>query len=190
MRYTEVRMSRLAAELLEDIDKDTVPFLPNYDESLKEPLILPAKFPNLLVNGSSGIAVGMATNIPPHGLSETIDAVIALIRNPEMEIHELLSILPGPDFPTGGFILGYQGVRAAYETGKGIIRLRARVSIEKPKKTDRHCLVITELPYQVNKSRLIERIAELVRNKVIEGIHSLRDESDRQGMRVVIDLKK
>jgi DNA gyrase subunit A len=190
MRYTEVRMSRLAAELLEDIDKDTVPFAPNYDESLKEPLILPAKFPNLLVNGSSGIAVGMATNIPPHGLSETIDAVIALIRNPKMEIHELRSILPGPDFPTGGFILGQQGIRAAYETGKGIIRLRARVSIEKPKKTDRHCLVITELPYQVNKARLIERIAELVRNKVIEGIHSLRDESDRQGMRVVIDLKK
>ncbi len=190
MRYTEVRMSKLAAELLADIDKDTVGFIPNYDESLREPLILPAKFPNLLVNGSSGIAVGMATNIPPHSLFETIDAVIALIRNPQIDIHELLKIIPGPDFPTGGLILGHQGIRSAYETGKGIMRIRARVIIEKPKKTDRPCLVITELPYQVNKSRLIERIAELVREKVIEGIYSLRDESDREGMRVVIELKK
>ena len=190
MRYTEVRMSKLAAELLVDIDKDTVEFIPNYDESLMEPLILPAKFPNLLVNGSSGIAVGMATNIPPHNLSETIEAVIALIRNPEMKIDEILKIIPGPDFPTAGFILGKQGIRSAYETGKGVVRLRARVTIEKPKKTDRHCLVITELPYQVNKSRLVERIAELVREKVIEAIHSLRDESDRKGMRVVIELKK
>jgi len=190
MRYTEVRMSKLAAELLGDIDKDTVQLVPNYDESLREPLILPAKFPNLLVNGSSGIAVGMATNIPPHSLSETIEAAIALIRNQQMGIHELLKIIPGPDFPTGGFILGQQGIRSAYETGKGIVRLRARVIIEKPKKTDRHCLVVTELPYQVNKSRLIERIAELVREKVIEGIYSLRDESDREGMRVVIELKK
>ncbi len=190
MRYTEVRMSKLAAELLEDIDKNTVEFIPNYDESLTEPLILPTKFPNLLVNGSSGIAVGMATNIPPHSLSETIEAAIALIRNPQIGIDELLKIIPGPDFPTGGFILGQQGIRSAYETGKGIIRLRARVIIEKPKKTDRHCLVVTELPYQVNKSRLIERIAELVREKVIEGIYTLRDESDREGMRVVIELKK
>ena len=190
MRYTEVRMSKLAAELLVDIDKDTVEFIPNYDESLMEPLILPTKFPNLLVNGSSGIAVGMATNIPPHNLSETIEAVIALIRNPEMKIDEILKIIPGPDFPTAGFILGKQGIRSAYETGKGVVRLRARVTIEKPKKTDRHCLVITELPYQVNKSRLVERIAELVREKVIEAIHSLRDESDRKGMRVVIELKK
>lgn len=190
MRYTEVRMSKLAAELLEDIDKDTVDFVPNYDESLAEPLILPTKFPNLLVNGSSGIAVGMATNIPPHNLLETIEGVIALIRNPQMDIDTLSRIIPGPDFPTGGFILGTQGIRSAYETGKGVIRLRARVTIEKPKKTDRHCLVITELPYQVNKSRLIERIAELVREKVIDGIHSLRDESDREGMRVVIELKK
>ena len=190
MRYTEVRMSKLAAELLADIDKDTVGFIPNYDESLREPLILPAKFPNLLVNGSSGIAVGMATNIPPHSLFETIDAVIALIRNPQIDIHELLKIIPGPDFPTGGLILGHQGIRSAYQTGKGVLRIRARVIIEKPKKTDRPCLVITELPYQVNKSRLIERIAELVREKVIEGIHSLRDESDREGMRVVIELKK
>jgi len=190
MRYTEVRMSKLAAELLEDIDKDTVGFAPNYDESLREPLILPTKFPNLLVNGSSGIAVGMATNIPPHNLFEAIEGVIALIRNPQMDIDDLLKIIPGPDFPTGAFILGKQGIRSAYETGKGVIRLRARVTIEKPKKTDRHCLVITELPYQVNKSRLIERIAELVREKVIEGIHSLRDESDRQGMRVVVELKK
>ena len=190
MRYTEVRMSKLAADLLADIDKETVEFIPNYDESLKEPLLLPTKFPNLLVNGSSGIAVGMATNIPPHNIFETIEAVIALIRNPEMTIDELLKIIPGPDFPTGGFILGEQGIRSAYETGKGVIRLRARVIIEKPKKTDRHGLVITELPYQVNKSRLIERIAELVREKVIGGIHSLRDESDREGMRVVIELKK
>ncbi len=190
MRYTEVRMSKLAAELLADIDKDTVEFIPNYDESLREPLILPTKFPNLLVNGSSGIAVGMATNVPPHSLSETIEAAIALIRNPQIGIHELLRIIPGPDFPTGGFILGQQGIRSAYETGKGIMRLRARVIIEKPKKTDRHCLVVTELPYQVNKSRLIERIAELVREKVIEGIYTLRDESDREGMRVVIELKK
>jgi DNA gyrase subunit A len=190
MRYTEVRMSKLAAELLVDIDKDTVEFIPNYDESLREPLILPSKFPNLLVNGSSGIAVGMATNVPPHSLSETIEAAITLIRNPQIGIHELLRIIPGPDFPTAGFILGQQGIRSAYETGKGIIRLRARVIIEKPKKTDRHCLVVTELPYQVNKSRLIERIAELVREKVIEGIYTLRDESDREGMRVVIELKK
>ena len=190
MRYTEVRMSKLAAELLEDIDKDTVEFVPNYDESLREPVILPTKFPNLLVNGSSGIAVGMATNIPPHNLFEAIGAVIALIHNPQLEVDDLLEILPGPDFPTGAFILGRQGIRSAYKTGKGVIRLRARVIIEKPKKTDRHYLVITELPYQVNKSRLIERIAELVREKVIEGIHSLRDESDREGMRVVIELKK
>jgi DNA gyrase subunit A len=190
MRYTEVRMSKLAAELLEDIDKDTVEFVPNYDESLREPVILPTKFPNLLVNGSSGIAVGMATNIPPHNLFEAIEAVIALIHNPQLEVDDLLEILPGPDFPTGAFILGRQGIRSAYKTGKGVIRLRARVIIEKPKKTDRHYLVITELPYQVNKSRLIERIAELVREKVIEGIHSLRDESDREGMRVVIELKK
>jgi DNA gyrase subunit A len=190
MRYTEVRMSKLAAELLEDIDKDTVEFTPNYDESLREPLILPTKVPTLLVNGSSGIAVGMATNIPPHNLFEAIDALVALIRNPQMEIGQLLEIMPGPDFPTGGFILGQQGIRSAYETGKGVVRLRARVVVEKPKKTDRHSLVITELPYQVNKSRLIERIAELVREKVIDGIHSLRDESDREGMRVVIELKK
>jgi len=155
MRYTEVRMSKLAADLLADIDKETVEFIPNYDESLKEPLLLPTKFPNLLVNGSSGIAVGMATNIPPHNIFETIEAVIALIRNPEMTIDELLKIIPGPDFPTGGFILGEQGIRSAYETGKGVIRLRARVIIEKP-----------------------------------GGIHSLRDESDREGMRVVIELKK
>ena len=190
MRYTEVRMSKLAAEMLEDIDKDTVQFVPNYDDSLREPVLLPTKFPNLLVNGSSGIAVGMATNIPPHNLFEAIEAVIALIRNPQIGINELLNIMPGPDFPTGGLILGTQGIRSAYETGRGVIRLRARVSIEKPKKIDRHCLVVTELPYQVNKSRLIEKIAELVREKVIEGIHTVRDESDREGMRVVIELKK
>jgi DNA gyrase subunit A len=190
MRYTEVRMSKLAAEMLEDIDKDTVQFVPNYDDSLQEPVLLPTKFPNLLVNGSSGIAVGMATNIPPHNLFEATEAVIALIRNPQIGINELLKIMPGPDFPTGGFILGTQGIRSAYETGRGVIRLRARVSIEKPKKIDRHCLIVTELPYQVNKSRLIERIAELVREKVIEGIHTVRDESDREGMRVVIELKK
>jgi len=190
MRYTEIRMAKLAGELLADIDKETVDFVPNYDESLLEPSVLPAKFPNLIVNGSSGIAVGMATNIPPHNLIETINGLIALIDNPEISTEELMAHIPGPDFPTGGFIYGKEGIRAAYETGKGVIQLRARAIIERDKKGERESIVITELPYQTNKAKLIERIAELVQEKVIEGISTVRDESDREGMRVVIELKR
>jgi DNA gyrase subunit A len=190
MRYTEIRMSKLTNELLADIDKETIDFVPNYDESLVEPSVLPSKFPNLIVNGSSGIAVGMATNIPPHNLVETINAIIALIENPDISINELMSHLPGPDFPTGGFIYGKEGIRQAYETGKGVIQLRARAIIERDRKGDRENIVITELPYQTNKAKLIERIAELVQEKVIEGISNIRDESDRDGMRVVVELKR
>ena len=190
MRYTEVRMARLASELLSDIEKKTVEFAPNYDGSLTEPAILPARFPNLLVNGSSGIAVGMATNIPPHNLQEVIAATIAVIQNPEITIEDLMVIIPGPDFPTAGFILGQSGIREAYLTGKGTIQLRARALIERQKRTEREAVVITELPYQVNKARLLEKIAELVQEKRIEGISDLRDESDREGMRIVIELKR
>jgi len=190
MRYTEVRMARLAGELLADIEKETVDFGPNYDGTLNEPAVLPARFPNLLVNGSSGIAVGMATNIPPHNLTEVIDATIALINNPDISIDELLKIIPGPDFPTGGFILGRGGLREAYLSGKGIIQLRARALIERQKRTEKESIVITELPYQVNKAKLLEKIAELVQEKKIEGIADLRDESDREGLRVVIELKR
>ncbi len=190
MRYTEIRMSKLTAELLADIDKETVDFVPNYDESLVEPSVLPSRFPNLVVNGSSGIAVGMATNIPPHNLVETINAIIALIDNPEISGTELMDHLPGPDFPTGAFIYGREGIRQAYETGKGVIQLRARALIERDRKGERENIVITELPYQTNKAKLIERIAELVQEKAIEGISNIRDESDREGMRVVIELKR
>ena len=190
MRYTEVRMARLSHELLADIDKQTVDFSPNYDGSLNEPLILPAKFPNLLVNGSSGIAVGMATNIPPHNLREVIDATIAVIQNPNLTVEELINLIPGPDFPTGGFILGRGGIREAYLTGKGMVQMRARALIERQKRTERESIVVTEIPYQVNKARLLERIAELVQDKRIEGIADLRDESDRDGMRMVIELKR
>ena len=190
MRYTEVRMARLAGELLADIEKATVDFVPNYDGSLAEPAILPARFPNLLVNGSSGIAVGMATNIPPHNLREVIDGVIAVINNPETSLEGLLEIIPGPDFPTAGFILGRTGIREAYLSGKGMIQLRARALIERQKRTDRESIVVTEIPYQVNKAKLLEKIAELVQDKRIEGIADLRDESDREGMRMVIDLKR
>ncbi len=190
MRYTEIRMSKLSRELLEDIDKETVDFVPNYDESLVEPSLLPTKFPNLIINGSSGIAVGMATNIPPHNLVETINGLIALIESPEISIEELMAHLPGPDFPTGGFIYGREGIRAAYETGKGVIQLRSRAIIERDRKGERESIVITELPYQTNKAKLIERIAELIEEKVIEGISNVRDESDREGMRVVIELKR
>ncbi len=190
MRYTEVRMARLAGELLADIEKSTVDFVPNYDGSLAEPAILPARFPNLLVNGSSGIAVGMATNIPPHNLREVIDGVIAVINNPETSLEGLLEIIPGPDFPTAGFILGRTGIREAYLSGKGMIQLRARALIERQKRTDRESIVVTEIPYQVNKAKLLEKIAELVQDKRIEGIADLRDESDREGMRIVIDLKR
>jgi len=190
MRYTEVRMARLAHELLADIDKQTVDFAPNYDGSLNEPAILPAKIPNLLINGSSGIAVGMATNIPPHNLKEVIEATIAVIRKPDISVEELIQIIPGPDFPTGGFILGRGGIREAYLTGRGMVQMRARALIERQKRTERESIVLTEIPYQVNKAKLLERIAELVQDKRVEGIADLRDESDREGMRVVIELKR
>ena len=190
MRYTEIRMAKIAAELLADIDKETVDFVPNYDDTSAEPSVLPSKFPNLIVNGSSGIAVGMATNIPPHNLVETINALIALIETPEISLVELMDHLPGPDFPTGGFIHGREGIRQAYETGKGVIQLRARALIERDRKGERENIVITELPYQTNKAKLIERVAELVQEKAIEGIANIRDESDREGMRVVVELKR
>jgi DNA gyrase subunit A len=191
MRYTEIRLTRLSEELLgDDIEKETVEWVPNYDGSEREPAVLPAKFPNLLVNGSSGIAVGMATNIPPHNLGETIDACLLMMSNPQATIDELMAVIPGPDFPTAGFIHGTAGIRQAYATGKGIIQMRARAEIETQKKADRQAIVITEIPYMTNKARLIERIAELVREKKIEGVADLRDESDRDGIRVVVDLKK
>jgi DNA gyrase subunit A len=191
MRYTEVRLTRLSAELLgEDIDKETVDWTPNYDGSLVEPMVLPAKFPNLLVNGSTGIAVGMATNIPPHNLTEVIDATIELIRHPEATLGQLMKKLPGPDFPTGAFIHGSQGIRDAYKTGRGTVQVRARAVIEKAARGDKESIVVTEIPYQVNKAKLIERIAELVNDKKIEGVADLRDESNREGMRVVVELKR
>jgi DNA gyrase subunit A len=191
MRYTEVRMARITQELLADIDKETVDFVPNYDESEREPSVLPTRVPNLLVNGSSGIAVGMATNIPPHNLGEVIDACLALLADPELTIVELIKLIPGPDFPTAGLIHGIQGVVSAYSTGRGRIYVRGRTHIEPlGERGDRESIIITELPYQVNKARLIERIAELVREKKIEGISELRDESDKDGMRVVIELKR
>ncbi len=189
MRYTEVRMSRIAAELLADIEKDTVDFFPNYDESRDEPTVLPARFPSLLVNGASGIAVGMATNIPPHNLSEVVDASLLLLEREDASLAEILELVPGPDFPTGAFIYGRQGIFSAYRTGRGIIHLRARTSFE-PLGKDREAIIIHELPYQVNKARLVEKIAHLVHQKKIQGISDLRDESDRQGMRVVIELKR
>jgi DNA gyrase subunit A len=190
MRYTEVRMMKLAHQMLEDLDKDTVDFIPNYDESLSEPTVLPAQFPSLLVNGSAGIAVGMATNIPPHNLYEVIEALKALIDNPELTWRDLIKIIPGPDFPTAGIIYGIQGLQNAYKTGRGIIRLRARIFVEKDKRTRAETIVITELPYQVNKATLIEKIADLIHNKQIEGIKYVRDESDREGMRIALGLKK
>ncbi len=190
MRYTEARMSRLAGELLSDLDKDTVDFGPNYDESLREPKVLPARYPNLLVNGSSGIAVGMATNIPPHNLGEAINATIALIRNREISDADLMAIMPGPDFPTGGFIYGRRGIESAFLYGRGSITMRARAIVEKHPRTGRCALIVTELPYQVNKANLIENIAGLVRDKKLDGISDLRDESDRDGMRIVIELKR
>ncbi|MSM39324.1 MAG: DNA gyrase subunit A [Geobacter sp.] len=190
MRYTEIRMDQLAHELLADLDKETVDMGPNYDDSLSEPLVLPSKFPNLLVNGSAGIAVGMATNIPPHNLTEVINGIIAVIHNPDLTFDELLGHIPGPDFPTGGFIYGREGILSAYSTGRGIVQMRARAIVETHKKTERQSIVVTEIPYQVNKARLIEKIAELVKEKKLEGISDLRDESDRDGMRIVIELKK
>ncbi len=189
MRYTEARLARISNELIRDLKKDTVDFADNYDGSEREPLVLPARFPNLLVNGSSGIAVGMATNIPPHNLNEVIDGVLALIENPDIEIDELIKIIKGPDFPTGALILGTDGIISAYHTGRGSVRMRARAEIEEMK-NGRHRIVVTEIPYQVNKSRLIEKIATLVREKLIDGITELRDESDRNGMRIVIELRR
>ncbi|MDH3454992.1 MAG: DNA gyrase subunit A, partial [Desulfuromonadales bacterium] len=190
MRYTEVRMDRLAHELLNDIDKETVEFGPNYDDSLEEPLVLPCKFPNLLVNGSEGIAVGMATKIPPHNLGEVIDGLVAMIDDPKIDYETLLQHIPGPDFPTSGFILGREGIREAYRSGRGIIQMRARAMVEQNRRTGRESVVVTEIPFQVNKARLIEKIADLVKEKKIEGISDLRDESDRDGMRIVIEIKK
>jgi DNA gyrase subunit A len=191
MRYTEVRLTRLAEELMrDDIDKETVDWVPNYDGTEREPAVLPAKFPNLLVNGSSGIAVGMATNIPPHNLGEVIDCCLMMIDNPKATVKELMTVMPGPDFPTAGFIHGIDGIRQAYETGRGIIQVRARAIIEESKKQDKQQIVVTEVPYMTNKARLQEKIAELVKDKRIEGISDLRDESDREGIRVVIELKR
>ncbi|HEX8282382.1 MAG TPA: DNA gyrase subunit A [Pyrinomonadaceae bacterium] len=192
MRYTEARMSKIAGEILADIEKETVNFNPNYDESLSEPSVMPTRVPNLLLSGSEGIAVGMATKIPPHNLTEVVEATIALLKKPNMKEAELLSLIPGPDFPTGGFIYGREGIRSAYTTGRGIIQMRARAGIDRIGRgtTERDAIIITEIPYQVNKARLIERIAELVNEKKIDGIADLRDESSRDGMRVVVELKR
>ncbi|MBV8543982.1 MAG: DNA gyrase subunit A, partial [Acidobacteria bacterium] len=191
MRYTEIRLTRLAEELMrDDIDKETVDFVPNYDGTEREPAVLPAKYPNLLVNGSSGIAVGMATNIPPHNLGEVIDACLMVIENPHASVKELMTVMPGPDFPTAGFIFGIEGIYEAYNTGRGIIQVRAKAAIETQKRSEREQIVVTEIPYMTNKKRLLEKIAELVHDKRIEGISDLRDESDREGMRIVIELKR
>ncbi|RMG06838.1 MAG: DNA gyrase subunit A, partial [Acidobacteria bacterium] len=191
-RYTEVRMSRIAEELLADIEKETVDFQPNYDNSLSEPKILPARFPNLLVNGSEGIAVGMATKIPPHNLSEVIDATIELIKNPDMSVDELIKYIPGPDFPTGGFIYGRDEIYKAYREGRGVIQIRAKAAIDRIGRgtTERDAIVITEIPYQVNKAKLMEKIAELVQERKLEDIAEIRDESNREGIRIVIELKR
>ena len=191
MRYTEVRLTKLAEEMLrEDIDKETVDWVPSYDGSLLEPRVLPARFPNLLVNGASGIAVGMATNIPPHNLTEVVDGLIAIMDNPELSLEELMKLIPGPDFPTSGFIHGLEGIRTAYTTGRGGIQMRARALIETQRRGERQSIVVTEIPYQVNKAKLLEQIAGLIRDKRIEGISDLRDESDREGIRVVLDVKR
>ena len=189
MRYTEVRLDQVAQALLDDLDKDTVDFQANYDNTEREPVVLPARFPNLLVNGAGGIAVGMATNIPPHNLGEVIDACVALIDNPALSIEDLIAIVPGPDFPTGGIILGRQGIRAAYHLGRGSIVMRGKVEFE-TLRGEREAIVISEIPYQVNKAHLVERIGELVRDKKLEGISALRDESDRDGFRVVIEMRR
>ena len=194
MRYTEVRMAKISHEILSDLDKDTVDFRPNYDENEIEPVVLPTRIPNLLINGSSGIAVGMATNIPPHNLSEVIDAVIALTKKPDMKISEIMKYIPGPDFPTAGIITidknDSNGIRSAYETGKGKVIMQAKADIPSDEKSSKKKIIVTELPYQVNKARLIEKIAELVRDKKLDGISELRDESDKDGMRIVIEIKK
>ena len=190
MRYTEARLSKVASEMLADIDKNTVDFIPNFDDSEVQPSVLPARFPNLLVNGSDGIAVGMATNIPPHNLSEVIDGCVALIENPDMDIDDLIKIIPAPDFPTRGIIMGRSGIRQAYRTGRGTFIIRSKCEIEEFNNGTRHRIVVTEIPYQVNKSKLIMQIADLVKNKRIEGISDIKEESDRQGLRIVIDVKR
>jgi DNA gyrase subunit A len=190
MRYTEVRMSRIAHELLADLEKETVDFVPNYDESEREPTVFPTRLPNLLVNGSSGIAVGMATNIPPHNLGEVVDACMALIDDPKLTISDLMRHIPGPDFPTAALINGVRGIREAYETGRGRVQMRAKTEIETDEARNRQAIIVTELPYQVNKARLIEKIAELVKEKKLEGISELRDESDKDGLRIYIELRR
>src|SRR4030095_10636890 len=187
MRYTEARLAKIAHEMLADIDKDTVDFVPNYDENEQEPVVLPARIPNLLVNGSSGIAVGMATNIPPHNLREVVDGLIMLIDNPEATVDDLMKVIPGPDFPTRGYIYGRGGIREAYTTGRGIITLRAKAHVEKLR-GGREAIIVTELPYQVNKATLMEKIGELIRDKKIEGFAEVRDESSREGIRIVLEL--
>ena len=187
-RYTEARLSKIASEMLRDIDKNTVDFYPNFDNTLMQPTVLPSRFPNLLVNGADGIAVGMATNIPPHNLSEVIDGAIAVMENPDITVEELMKIIPAPDFPSGGIIMGRMGIRNAYKTGKGSIILRAKTEIEEH--DGRQRIIVTELPYQVNKAKLVETIAGMVKDKRLEGISDIRDESDRHGMRVVFDLKR
>ena len=189
MRYTEVRMDQASTMLIDDIDKNTIDYQDNYDNSTREPTVLPAKYPNLLVNGAGGIAVGMATNIPPHNLGEIIDGCLAIIEDPSISSDDLLEIIPGPDFPTGAQIIGKSGIRSAFETGRGSIVMRGKTSIENIRK-DREAIIISEVPYQVNKARMIEQIADAVKNKHIEGISDLRDESDRVGVRVVIELKR
>jgi DNA gyrase subunit A len=191
MRYTEVRLTKLAEEMIrDDIDKETVDWAPNYDGNETEPLVLPARVPNLLINGAAGIAVGMATNIPPHNLGEVVDALLLMIEDPDVTVRQLMSVLPGPDFPTAGYIHGLDGIRSAYETGRGIIQLRAKTEIETHPKTERQAIIVNEIPYQINKAKLLERIAELVREKRIEGVSDVRDESDRDGIRIVIEVKR
>ncbi len=190
MRYTEIRMARITQELLADIDKETVDFLPNYDDSMEEPSVLPSRLPNLLINGAAGIAVGMATNIPPHNLSEVIDGLIALVERPELTIDDLMEYIPGPDFPTGGFIHGREGINQGYKTGRGSVQMRARISTETVKRTGKEQIIVSEIPYMVNKTRLLEQIANLVNEKKVEGIADLRDESDREGMRIVVEPKR
>ncbi|MCL5286929.1 MAG: DNA gyrase subunit A, partial [Acidobacteria bacterium] len=189
MRYTEARLPRISMELLRDLEKETVDFVPNFDQTLQEPTVLPARVPNLLINGASGIAVGMATNIPPHNINEILEATILMVEKPDTSLKEVMKLVPGPDFPTGGFISGREGIAQAYKTGRGSFMMRAKAAIEEAGK-DRENIVVTEIPYQVNKARLIERIAELVQTKKLEGIGDVRDESDRDGMRIVIEVKR
>ena len=190
MRYTEARMTKLDQEIIADLDKETVDFVPTYDNSHMEPVVFPTKVPTLLINGSSGIAVGMATNIPPHNLTEVMNGLIALIENPSISIHELMDSITGPDFPTGAFICGRAGIREAYETGRGSILMRSKTEIEQSKKAHRESIIITEIPYQQNKVSLIEKIAMLIKDKKIDSISEVRDESDRRGMRIVLELKR